>query len=147
MTEFDGFEGPRYPKSLLRVTTFADTYFDRSLHFWVSRYFYDPNCDKGFIRESLGAAITFLVVWLSQGAGWEVGVWAMLNFTGLQVESLLNQSVGDGFEVGAARVFKFALLGVNYLLILKANLVGIIGLDRATKLATILFENGGFSKS
>ena len=47
LKEYDGYEGPLYPRPLYALYTFADTYFDRSLHFWVSRYIYDPNCNQG----------------------------------------------------------------------------------------------------
>lgn len=141
-TEFDGFDGPAYPKPLFALYTFADTYFDRSLHFWVCRYFYDPNCNQGFIQETIGAAITFTFVWVSQGAGWEVGCWACLNFAGLQIESFINKRTGDTFELGVARVLKFVLLGINYMLIINANLVGIVGYDKAIKLSSFIYTSG-----
>ena len=34
---FDGHEGPAFPPVVCSISTFADTYFDRTLHFWVSR--------------------------------------------------------------------------------------------------------------
>ncbi len=38
---FDGFTGPAFPPVLCSISTFADTYFDRTLHFWVSRFSLD----------------------------------------------------------------------------------------------------------
>jgi hypothetical protein len=141
-TEFDGIEGPAYPKPLFAVTTFADTYFDRSLHFWVSRYFYDPNCNDGFIKESIGAFLAFFVVWLSQGASWEVGVWALLNFTGLQLESFISRISHRNFEFGAKRILKFFIIGMNYLFILKANFIGVVGYDKTVKFGKLLMPTG-----
>ncbi|CAG5098688.1 Oidioi.mRNA.OKI2018_I69.XSR.g15889.t1.cds [Oikopleura dioica] len=128
---FDGHEGPAFPPVLCSISTFADTYFDRTLHFWVSRYLYDPRASKGFISETIGAMLTFVIVWLSQGMSWTVGIWAIVNFLGLQLESLMGRTFGDEFDRWR---LKSLLLGVNYFLILLANLTGIIGVSKTTKL-------------
>jgi len=97
------------------------------------------------MQETIGAAITFSFVWVSQGAGWEIGVWACLNLVGLQIESFINQKSGNVFELGMARVLKFLLLGINYMLIINANLVGIVGYDRTIKLSSFLLTAENFS--
>ena len=97
------------------------------------------------MRETIGAAITFLFVWVSQGVGWEVGCWACLNFAGLQIESFIAQYSSNKFELGAGRIVKFCMLGLNYMLILNANLVGIVGYDKALKLSAFLVLSGKIS--
>ena len=72
----------------------------------------------------------------------EVAIWALLNFLGLQIESFVNRNVGDIFEEGAARVIKYLILGLNYIAILKANLVGILGSEKTMTLTSILYNSG-----
>ena len=75
--------------------------------------------------------LTFVIVWLSQGMSWTVGIWAIVNFLGLQLESLMGRTFGDEFDRWK---LKSLLLGLNYFLILLANLTGIIGVSKTTKL-------------
>ena len=72
----------------------------------------------------------------------EVAIWALLNFLGLQIESFVNRNFGDIFEEGAARVIKYLILGLNYIAILKANLVGILGSEKTMTLTSILYNSG-----
>ena len=46
------------------------------------------------------------------------------------------------FEEGAARVIKYFMLGINYIAILKANLIGILGSEKTMDLTTILYNSG-----
>ena len=107
---------------------------------------YDPRASKGFISETIGAFLTFVIVWLSQGMSLTVGIWAIVNFVGLQLESLMGRTFRSEFDNFRSKSF---FLGPNYFLILLANLTGIVGVAKTTKLigffaASSLFELGTF---
>ncbi len=92
---------------------------------------YDPRASRGFISETIGAFLTFVIVWLSQGMSWTVGIWAIVNFVGLQLESLMGRTFTSEFDYFRS---KSLFLGLNYFLILLANLTGILGVAKTTKL-------------
>lgn len=54
----------------------------------------------------------------------------------------MNRNSGDIFEEGAARVVKYAMLGLNYIAILKANLVGILGSEKTMTMTSTMYNSG-----
>lgn len=116
----DGHQGaPNGPLCTATICTFADTYFDRGIQHWVSRflilthsvtqymlsiqhqpvfrYCYDRigGNHTNLTQETFASVMTFVIVAIWQGLGYQVIVWAILNCIGLTFEYFISQLVPE----------------------------------------------------
>lgn len=128
----DGHQmAPKGPLCTATICTFADTFFDRGIQHWASRYCYDRigGNHTNLTKESFASVMTFVVVAIWQGLSFQVIVWAIVNCLGLTFEFFISQ-LTPAEDKEYKRVMSF-FLGLNYWCILFFNVVGINGVDTA----------------
>ena len=99
--KIDGLVPPEPPKCITSLYTFAHMwrYFDKGLHRFLQQCIYIPlgGCQKGLFHQFVAAALCFSFVANWHGGGTTMWLWAIFNYLGIAIESLVNYLIKKGY--------------------------------------------------
>lgn len=99
LASMDGLKPPELPRCVSIIRTFTDMwrYFDVGLYRWLIRYVYVPlgGSRAGPLQKALSSGVAFGFVCLWHGGHDYLQLWALLNWTGVMVESGLTTALSS----------------------------------------------------
>ncbi|XP_071795091.1 protein-cysteine N-palmitoyltransferase HHAT-like [Asterias amurensis] len=149
---FDRIEAPINPICILSMHFFKDMwkYFDRGLNDMLTKYIYYPlgGSRHGILRQSFAAFMCFFFTAHWHGCSKSYYYWALLNWVGVQLESILLtfsanfmplQRFQNGLSGAMLRRFHTACAVPNYLFLASANLVFVLGTTKTYYVVTTVY--------